>query len=198
MSFKENAFDWLEEVIAPALDRIYATPRDRDLLERGLHERTIVGNFFCKANALLEEKQRTNPELANLVMDIEYNRNFEGQKLIFGKCPPCKSRNCLIKRENLDAVESYPDLIIHQRRTNEHNQVVIEFKKEGSPGVDSRKDHAKLEYFTCQRAYEGHEKENYRYRAGYYIELSDTEWSVQVFEDAKLKGTKRRQEGRWL
>lgn len=184
MSYRELNIDWLEEIIVPAIDELYQNPRERDLLERDVNERTVVANICCKAYVLLLAKQRNSPEIEKLSIDLEYNRNFNESKYILRPCRLC-NENCL-NRERPRMVTSYPDLIIHQRGSNEDNQVVIEFKKEGSFSDEELiKDEVKLSYFTCQKPFPGHERLSYQFRLGYFIELKADCCEVTPFRNAK-------------
>lgn len=199
MSFKNIHFDWLEEVIIPAIDLLYSTPNDRDLIRRNANERTIVANIHCKVNAILNQMQSTNQKLANLGIDIEYNRNGEGTKEVFGKCDFCKIQDCFIKQRHLQYTTSLPDMIIHHRGFNDNNQVVIEYKKVSNNDREKRDaDKAKLIYFTCQKPFPNHENENYQYRIGFFIDLDDDSYSVTTYLDANHGAPRIRQGGDWL
>jgi hypothetical protein len=199
MSFKNIQFDWLEEVIIPAIDLLYSTPKDRDLIQRNANERTIVANIYCKVNAILYQMQSTNQKLASLDIDTEYNRNGEGSKEVFVKCDFCNKQYCFIKQRPLQYTTSSPDMIIHHRGSNDNNQVIIEFKKVSNRSNKKRDDDkAKLIYFTCQRPFPNHEKENYQYRIGFFIDLDTNRYSVTTYQDARFGDPRYRQEGKWL
>lgn len=197
MSFKNIQFDWLEEVIIPAIDLLYSTPKDRDLIQRNANERTIVANIYCKANAIFNEKQNTTIELEDLSIDIEYNRNYSKPKRVYEKCGSCKNEGCFIKQKHLQY--SSPDMIIHHRGSNDNNQVIIEFKKVSNGEDDERDaDKAKLIYFTCQRPFPDHEKENYQYRIGFFIDLDIDKYLVTTYQDANFVDLRCRRGGVWL
>lgn len=199
MSFRDIQFDWIEEIIIPAIDLVYSTPKDIDLLQRNANERTIVANIYCKANSILNEKQNTTKELGNLGIDIEYNRNYVYPKIIYEKCKSCPRQGCLIKQRNLQSTTSSPDMIIHQRGSNEDNQVVIEYKKASHVKAEERDDDkAKLIYFTCQQPYLDHEDRNYQYHIGFFIDLYIDRYSVTTYQDANYDVPRYRQGGGWL
>ena len=199
MSYKEINFDWLEEIIVPSIDSFYRSSKDRDLLERDINERTIVANIYCKATSIFIEKQNTTIGLENLGIDIEYNRNYSDSKRVNKKCGLCKNEGCFIKERNLQHAVSSPDMIFHQRGSNENNLVLIEFKKVSNPDSDGRDtDTAKLIYFTCQQPYPDHENENYQFHIGFFIELDIDRYSVTSYQDATDVVSQRRQGGVWL
>ncbi len=201
MSYKTIEIDWLEEVIAPALDQFYATPRDRDLLNRDVSERAIVGVIFCNARMKLSELQTVNPELADLEIDLEYNRNILTSKKVFNKCGDCINSECYVKKKkilvSMRRSYSYPDLIIHQRGSNINNQVVIEFKKDNNRR-GRKGDEAKLTFFTCQKPFPNNEERNYQFRIGFFVDLGEFEYVVTMFSDAKIVEVKTRRNGRWF
>lgn len=199
MSYKELNFDWLEEVIIPAIDLLYTTPNDRDLIRRNANERTIVANIYCKVNAILYKMQTTNEKLVNLGVDIEYNRNNLYPKRVYEKCGFCQKANCLIKERNLQPTVSSPDMIIHHRGFNDNNQVVFEFKKVSNREINERNsDIAKLIYFTCQRPFPEHADENYQYHIGFFIDLDIDSFSVTTYQDATCGVPRCRHGGVWL
>ena len=199
MSFRIIQFDWLEEVIIPAIDLLYSTPNDRDLIRRNANERTIVANIYCKVNAILYQMQSTNQELANLGIDIEYNRNDVNPKRVYEKCGSCQKANCFIKERNFQLTVSSPDMIIHHRGFNDNNQAIIEFKKVSNREDDERDtDKAKLIYFTCQQPFPDHENENYQYHIGFFIDLDIDRYFVTTYRDTHSDETITRQGGKWL
>lgn len=199
MSFRNIQFDWLEEVIIPAIDLLYSTPNDRDLIRRNANERTIVANIYCKVNAILYQMQSTNQELANLGIDIEYNRNDVNPKRVYEKCGSCQKANCFIKERNFQLTVSSPDMIIHHRGFNDNNQAIIEFKKVSNREDDERDtDKAKLIYFTCQQPFPNHENENYQYCIGFFIDLDTDKYSITTYQDASFGDPRYRQGGEWI
>ena len=199
MSFRDNQFNWLEEIIIPAIDSFYSEPKDRDLIQRNANERTVVANIYCKVNSILNEKQNFTEELQNLGIDIEYNRNAEGSKEVFVKCGFCDKHDCFINQKHLQYTTSSPDMIIHHRGFNDNNQVVIEFKKVSNRNNKERDDDkAKLIYFTCQRKYLEHNEKDYQYHIGYFIVLGIDRYFVTTYQDTIFGDPGIRQGGVWL
>ena len=64
------------------------------------------------------------------------------------------------------SVTTFPDIIVHERGTNDHNLLVIEVKKINNQ-VEPELDFAKLSAFT-----EDTERNSYRYRHGLFIHLT--------------------------
>lgn len=195
MSFSDIKVNWLEEAIVPAIDLLYSIPTDRDLIQRNANERTIVANIYCKVNSTLNKMQNSTKELGNLSVDIEYNRNRFNPKRVYEKCDSCQKANCFIKQRNLQHTVSSPDMIIHQRGSNEGNQVVIEFKKASQ---ERDPDKAKLLYFTCQQPFPQHEDENYQYLIGFFIDLDIDRYSITTYKDANFNVPRYRKGGIWL
>ena len=140
----------------------------------------------------------------DLVIDIEYNRNYYDQKLIFGKCMLCHKGNCSNKIENHKETNSYPDMIIQDRGSNDNKQVIIEFKKaRNKKDCERSNDEAKLVYFTCQELYKNHEEKDYQFRIGFFIDLDKESYSVTTYQNINSDKPRRdepriRQGGVWL
>ncbi len=199
MSFRDNHFNWLEEIIIPAIDLFYAEPKDQDLIARNASERAIAANIYFKANAYLAQKKDTNQGMDDLVIDIEYNRNAEGSKEVFVKCGFCDKHDCFINQKHLQYTTSSPDMVIHHRGFNDNNQVVIEFKKVSNRNNKERDDDkAKLIYFTCQRKYLEHNEVDYQYHTGYFIDLGIDRYFVTTYQDTAYDDPRCRQGGVWL
>ncbi len=136
--------------------------------EDAVCERSMAFRIGTYLQRILEEDEI----LKIYNVDSEYNRNFNHPKFMYKK--------------TLAAIEkkyTYPDIIVHQRKNNENNLLIIEFKK-GKPKKDSKlNDFEKLKYFTDY-------KKEYRYSYGMYIELHRNVAYVYVFENGKEMGSK--------
>ena len=198
MTYKNIDFDWLEKIIVPAIDSLYSTQNDKDLLERNAGERTIVAKIYCNANAIFQEEKRINSDIEDLDIDIEYNRNFFESKEVFEKCDNCTNSDCPNIKKRFMITTSSPDFIIHNRGTNNNNQVIIEFKKVKNTNKGERLgDMKKLTYFTCQKPFPRQEKKNYKYRIGYFIDLDENKFSITTYQDALCNSKRCRQNGEW-
>jgi hypothetical protein len=94
----------LISIVKKALDELYQG--DADLLDRQVHERSIVFRFGLYFYELLK-----NSSYSKLDLDFDYNRNM-----------------CDSKRTPRFPDGIYPDLILHKRRSNRDNILALEFK----------------------------------------------------------------------
>ena len=100
-----------EDLVDRALEQFYE--RDKFLLQKNVHERSIVHKFA----EYLQQEFSTN-ENENIVVDCEYNREGHGNKKTL---PEPETDN--------EEDQIYPDIILHERGTHENNYLVIEAKK---------------------------------------------------------------------
>ena len=114
--------DHIYKKVVKALQSFFI--RDKDLLERGVNERSIT-------HKMAEYLQYQFPDLN---VDCEYNRRGD-----HGQVKKTFSSNRRV----------FPDIVIHKRGTNEENLVVIEAKK----GKPSEKDSDKLADYTNPKSY---------------------------------------------
>lgn len=101
-------------------------------------------------------------------VDVEYNRNFDHPKSMY--------------KETLEKTiqkNTYPDLIIHKRKSNKNNLLIVEFKKgESAARKGEIDDREKLEYFT-------NENGPYKYQYGLWVILYKEEVKIHVFQKGK-------------
>ena len=102
-------------------------------------------------------------------LDCEYNRNFRDPKYIYVEDHTGNNT----KKKNV-----VPDLLIHKRRSNENNLLVIEFKKGEPEQNDRNNDIRKLTFFTDSSS-------EYSYSYGLYIELHKNSAIVQVYQEGE-------------
>ena len=95
-------------------------------------------------------------------LDCEYNRNMNDPKMM-------RSDRKII-----------PDLVIHRRRSNRNNLLVIEFKKKNAETYDKENDRNKLMYLTDQ-------KEDFKYNFGLFVELGSHEVYMEVYQEGNLQ-----------
>lgn len=92
-------------------------------------------------------------QFENYYVDCEFNRNgYEPKELYIGEVE--------INAYDANAVTVYPDIIVHQRGSNDENLLVIEFKKSSSR-IDRAKDFNKLHAY----------KNDLDYKYALFIEL---------------------------
>lgn len=132
---------------------------------------------------------------SKLNVDCEYNRNvevgeFASKQLIFLKALREEKIAGEIKdskeEEDLLAISTYPDIIVHRRTKNDENLLVVEVKKKNSK-VGSDFDHQKLKAFTEQVG-----RNPYHYEFGVFILLETGNQEIQEPELTWfIKGKKR-------
>lgn len=163
-------FDQVKTLVNAALGRFYREDRmliDYESENNAVSERCMV----FRIGWYMLEAMKEAPQFEWADLDCEYNRNFFDPKMMY-----IRRQNGSIKRTR----NVVPDLLIHERRSNANNLLVIEFKK-GFPSRFLRgQDTAKLKYFT-------NPNEDYRYSFGFYIELHSHCAEVQVFEQGHLQ-----------
>ena len=108
---------------------------------------------------------------SSFCLDAEYNRCFDRPKSMY------KQTLDGIKMKIGDAV---PDLLIHQRRENDKNMVVFEFKKNGTyEKIGKEADFKKLMYFTDLT-------NEYKYKYGLWIVLyKNKKADIHIFINGK-------------
>ncbi|MGA7192635.1 MAG: hypothetical protein WBW94_03315, partial [Anaerolineales bacterium] len=137
-------FDEIRQIVNECLRELLA--KDFLLLRYDVSERSIT-------HKLAEYLQIRFPKLN---VDCEYNRNVEEGEFASKQLYILKDiRDGVIKtdiqgskaEEDLLAVSTYPDIIVHRRTKNNENLLVIEVKKKNSK-VRYDFDHQKLRAFT--------------------------------------------------
>lgn len=110
--------DEIEQDLVQAINMIFAA--DKDLIKRGVHERTI--NFYLAhyfINLFKEKYKRYN-------IDPEYNRDGYDSKYYFDD---------VYKKRRI----AFPDLIIHKRNCNKYNLLYAELKIDNPSESDYKK-----------------------------------------------------------
>jgi hypothetical protein len=133
-----NQITEIKGAIASALAQLYK--QDKCLIKNKTHERAIVFRFGLYFSKIIENTSFSKD--AVLSIDVEYNRNLYNIK---------KMKGSII----------LPDLILHQRDSNDRNIVVIEFKGHWN---QLKGDKEKLKEFTNQSG-------DYQYGLGVSIKL---------------------------
>ncbi|MEI6706008.1 MAG: hypothetical protein WCK96_02610 [Methylococcales bacterium] len=133
----------LKEILIESLKKLYE--KDESLISRHAHERSITFRFGIYFEELVK-----NSNFSHLNVDAEYNRNGEKYKFMPSE----------LKRS-----KTYPDILLHQRETNNQNRLLLEFKTYWNNNSKACEiDIKKLKYFTSQ-------DEEYKYTLGAFIEL---------------------------
>lgn len=146
MEAKQPSVEQLQVLVRDALKVLYG--RDRDLIRRSVHEASIAHRLAVYLEILLYQQLDLSPfDQSGYDVDVEYNRNGrETKRLVRGKRG---------KR---------PDIIIHERGSNENNLLIIEIKK-NEPMKNGNSDDSKL----CGATDENHD---FRYKLGLYLSLT--------------------------
>lgn len=110
--------DEIEQDLVKAINMIFVS--DKDLIERGVHERTINYSLAHYFSNLFKEKYE------GYNIDTEYNRNGYDPKYYFDD----------VDKKSTIAI---PDLIIHKRRCNKYNLLYAELKIYGPSEDDYKK-----------------------------------------------------------
>ena len=109
---------------------------DADLIDLGVSERAVA---FRLALYMSRSRLIRPP----LTIDCEYNRHLRNKKKL--NLPPR-----LRPDEEPEPSRIYPDILVHQRNSDDHNILVVELKKVGEPIA---RDEAKLRAFRTQLGY---------------------------------------------
>lgn len=114
-------------------------------LQRLIDEQSTLLDLDVTERALSHHLARYIGELvpAGYDIDVEYNRHSADPKRL--NLPPRKA----LDRE-LRATTVFPDILVHRRNTDEHNELVLEVKK---PGEDLAYDERKLRAFRQELGY---------------------------------------------
>jgi hypothetical protein len=147
MNISEGQKEDLLSMVNVALDILYR--EDPYLIKNEVHERSIVFRFCHYLQPLLQGNGYIDYNL-----DMEYNKNHSNPKQT-------------INFPN----GTYPDVILHQRGSNDHNLLLMEFKPWWNP--DNQRDIAKIRDFTNQN-------EPYKYALGISLFLSRERRGVQI------------------
>ncbi len=132
-------------------------PKDIDNEDIGFHhvgERSIVFRFAFYLQQILYDRNI----YCDYDLDCEYNRNGAKPKIIYSL------------KKNV-----YPDLIIHQRGSNDKNLLVMEFKTYWN--IDQQNDIDKINAFL-----ENTEKNSYNYKYGIAVLIGKSTVNLKLFE----------------
>lgn len=163
----EYDFELVKECLKQALEQFYK--EDGILFDfKTENEAVCERSMVFRIGLYLHDILKKNENLKEFDIDNEYNRNFEHQKSMY--------------KQTLEKIEekyTYPDLIVHKRKSNDYNLMIIEFKKGIPKEKDKRSDVEKLKYFT-------NFENEYKYKFGFYIELHKNIAHVHVYMQGNL------------
>ena len=152
MRLDANQIKTLNKIVHNSLQRLYI--QDIELIQHGGMERSLSFRFGLYFNELIFEYS----EFETLDVDLEYNKNGLDSK----RTP---------RRPN--GVQ--PDFILHKRRNNDQNMLVIEFKGWWND-TDRDIDKIKLEDFVSQDG-------EYEYGMGILVELNNDNFELLTYID---------------
>ena len=156
----EVKFEDIKKLVNASLEKFYKN--DRDLIEMSNEEDMISEQCMVfHIGSYMKNKMNTLTKFQWADLDCEYNRNMNDPKMM-------RSDRKII-----------PDLVIHRRRSNRNNLLVIEFKKKNAETYDKENDRNKLMYLTDQ-------KEDFKYNFGLFVELGSHEVYVEVYQEVNL------------
>lgn len=164
--------DEIMKMVEITLDEVYKN--EEYIFVNDVCERNLVFHF---ARYFYHVYEKYSGE-KNYSIDCEYNRNKSGfserkyKELLYDG-----------KKHKI-----YPDVILHQRGSNDNNILAIEFKKYNNiNNKERKKDFMKLEALTDRKLV-------YKYKLGLFIVLGKTRRKVKIykFKDGKnLRDVKR-------
>lgn len=159
-------FSLIKQIVNTTLHTLYA--HDHLLLDypdprSTAGERSIVFRFGW----YMLETLKIIPALGWADLDCEYNRNhYHSKELVYQRTGNSSAASHMV----------IPDLILHQRRSNDNNLLVIEFKKTTASHNARANDISKLCAFTDPN-------KAYNYSFGLYLELEPHQATVKVFHN---------------
>lgn len=141
----------LKQMLEMAIHEAYH--KDGDLFRRGGLEQACVFRIGYYLQLLINQDGRLN----HLNLDCEYNKNGYDNK-----------------RTPRFPKGTRPDLILHERTSNEENTLIVEFK--GWWCKQSQNDKQKLEDFTSPEC-------GYRYKLGAFVVLCKEHAQISYFQN---------------
>ena len=169
MMEKEFTLKEAKEIIDYALTKFYV--HDQALVQYPDIKNAVSENcMLFRIGWYMHEYVRNNKQFDLLNIDCQYNRDFGHPKSMF------KTTLSGIETKVKDPI---PDLLFHQRGSNDNNLFLLELKK-GKPGAeDLANDVEKLCYFTSKLR-------EYKYAYGFSIWLYKKSWAkIKVYIDGK-------------
>lgn len=162
------------ELLKQSVDLLYKN--DSYLIKHSVHEQDISHRIAYYFENLLNNYSWYKKSSFNV--DVEYNKNFDDTKRVHSNCDDCGNDRCYINQSSyyIDNYQSpcKPDIILHERGSNDNNILVIEIKKCNN---ECKEDFAKLSALTCNAS-------DYKYKIGIYINI-DNQPSYKYFKDGQ-------------
>ena len=144
----------LKAKLLKALEKLYE--KDGELLKIEASERSIAFRLGIYLDELFGNEE-------GLSVDCEYNRKGDRPKALVGK------------------KYTYPDLIVHKRKTHKDNRMVLEIKSKAKYDVGFKHDEEKLKAFTKT------EEEPYKYKIGAHIFITSKVCDIAWYKEGKVE-----------
>ena len=147
-------FESLKGVVKKALREFY---ENDSLLFNYTTTASSERSMVFRIGHYMQNEINKNELYNELIIDCEYNRHGNN-----------------VKEINNEKI--LPDLILHKRKNDESNILIMEFKKETNQGDGVSNDLRKLKYLTA-------EDFEYKYRYGFHVVLKNEEAEISVYEN---------------
>ena len=147
-------FESLKGVVKKALREFY---ENDSLLFNYTTTASSERSMVFRIGHYMQNEINKNELYNELIIDCEYNRHGNN-----------------VKQINNEKI--LPDLILHKRKNDESNILIMEFKKETNQGDGVSNDLRKLKHLTA-------EDFEYKYRYGFHVVLKNEEAKVSVYEN---------------
>ena len=165
---QQVSLDEIIMIINDSLKMFY--DKDSILLEYKTEDEAVAERCMVfRIGWYLRDRIRELSKFNGTDVDCEYNRNFNHPKSMY-----------IRTLEKIQKKNVIPDLLVHKRKTNNRNLLVIEFKKGNPPVKQKQDDEMKLAYFTDSN-------EEYGYDYGLYIELYKKKAKIKVYQNGEHK-----------
>lgn len=149
-------------LLKEAVEKCYEN--DISLIERSMEQACVARIFFYMQCLICDDERFTF--FKKLSLDCEYNKNGQHIK----ETPRCPKG-------------TRPDLVLHERKENRNNKLVVEFKPRKCSyriykATGQKMDIIKLEDFTAPGIY--------NYSLGVFVKLNKRKPNYMFFEDGRL------------
>jgi hypothetical protein len=146
----------LFRLLQQSINKAYNENRPLFKVDDGIYRTGLEQSFVFRIGIYLQELLRKS-EFKNLDLDLEYNKNMNRPKSTSSKKDGTR-----------------PDLILHERFSNDNNRLIVEFK--GSWQNEEDDDIKKLKDFTANN-------QKYKYSFGVFVKLNMTDAVYKCFSN---------------
>ena len=178
MEDKSMDIEYIKTAVKESLNKLYS---ESSLIPR-LNERAIAFRFAHHLANFIESDKSGE----EIVVDSEYGKDMDREKVIYENCSECDELNCELKKEmktnELKETHCYPDVIIHKREEHENDICAIEIKRiSNSDAIGRKNDHTKLVYFTCSKGI-------YKYKYGIFLDIGKDNCELTYYVQGDKSG----------